>query len=221
MTIPRRSDIQARIVWLRENVGAGDARTRQAAERTVSDMAKLINDQRVEIDRLAALLHEQEASRTQAESAIAPPVFVPIGPPPVVIPPIGSPPGGTPPGGAPPGGTPPVERPPQTPAVTPLNLAQSFREVVESVQAQARAAPGDAATIQTLNVEVKGLVQVDANGETNLVLPHTGAAVDPQMLSTLSISFAAVPGSTALGPAAKGQGQPQQGSGQSASGSTG
>jgi hypothetical protein len=245
MTIPRRSDIQARIVWLMENVGAPDARTRRAAERTVSDMAKLINDQRVEIDRLAAVLHEQETSRAQAESALAPPVVAPIGPPPVVTPPIGAPPGGTPPGtppggtppgGVPPGGTPPgvsppggappgvippVERPPQTPAVTPLNLAQSFRQVVESVQAQARAAPGDAATIQTLNVEVKGLVQVDASGQTNLVLPHTGAAVDPQTLSTLSISFAAVPGSTAPGPAAKGQGQPQQGSGQSASGSSG
>jgi len=244
MTIPRRSDIQARILWLKENVGVADARTRQAAERTVDDMVKLINDQRVEVDRLAALVHEQQASLTQVQSAVAPPTMAPVGPP-VVIPPIGAPPGVTPPGvtrpgvppggtppgdtppgdappgGAPPTGAPPVDRPPQTPAVKPLDLAQSFRQVMESVQAQARAAPGDAATIQTLNVEVKGLVQVDASGETNLVLPQTGASVDPQTLSTLSISFAAVPGSATAAPVAKGQAQPSPGSGQAPSGSTG
>jgi hypothetical protein len=239
MTIPRRSDIQARIVWLKENVGVADARTRQAAERTVEDMVKLINDQRVEVDRLAALVHEQQASLTQAQSAVAPPAMAPVGPP-VFIPPIGAPPGvtppgvtppGVPPGGAPPGdtppggtppaGAPPVDRLPQAPAVKPLDLAQSFRQVMESVQAQALAAPGHAATIQTLNVEVKGLVQVDASGETNLVLPQTGAPVDPQTLSTLSISFAAVPGSATAAPAAKGQAQPSPGSGQAPLGSTG
>jgi hypothetical protein len=241
MTIPRRSDIQARIVWLRENVGASDAKTRQAAERTVNDMAKLINDQRAEVDRLAALVHEHEARRAQAQSALAPPAIAPVGPLPIVAPPIvappgvtppssppgvnppgGTPPGGTPPGTAPPGTTPPAVAPSQAPAVTPLNLAQSFRQVVESVQAQARAAPGDAATIQTLNVEVKGLVQVDASGETNLVLPQTGAALDPQTLSTLSISFAAVPRSAAaptqLQPV---PGQPQPVPGQPVAGSGG
>jgi hypothetical protein len=104
--------------------------------------------------------------------------------------------------------------------VTPLDLAQSFKQVVESVQAQARAAPAGAATIQSLNVEVKGLVQVDASGQTNLVLPQTGASVDAQTLSTLHISFAAVPGTGGPSAAAAGQPPGQQASGQqSASGS--
>ena len=41
-------------------------------------------------------------------------------------------------------------------------------------------------------LEVKGLVEVDEQG-TTLVLPSTGAAVDPTALSTFRVSFAAVP----------------------------
>lgn len=200
MTVPRRSDTQARIAWLRENLGKLDAKTRRAAEQTIDDLTSLVAGQRSEIDRLAARAHELETQLVEAQSPKpAPERTQPAQPAAAQI-------GGTLIGGTSPGGTPPA----QQAGVAPLDLAQSFRQVVDSVQAEARAAPGGATTIQSLTVEVKGLVQVDASGKTSLVLPQTGAGVDPQALSTLHISFAAIPGAVAP-PPATGQAQSQQG----------
>lgn len=201
MTVPRRSDTQARIAWLRENLGKLDAKTRRAAEQTIDDLTSLVAAQRSEIDSLAARAHGLETQLVEAQSPKpAPGQTQPAQPAAAQI-------GGTLIGGTSPGGTPPA----QQPGVAPLDLAQSFRQVVDSVQAEARAAPGGATTIQSLNVEVKGLVQVDASGKTSLVLPQTGAGVDPQALSTLHISFAAIPGAVAPPPPAAGQAQSQQG----------
>jgi hypothetical protein len=75
---------------------------------------------------------------------------------------------------------------------TPLDLTKSFRAVVDEIQAEARAAPEVGVTIKAMEIEVKGLVEVEEN-ETALVLPSAKAEIDPNSLSTLRVSFAAVP----------------------------
>src|SRR5262249_274991 len=74
-----------------------------------------------------------------------------------------------------------------------LSVANSFKTVVDSIQAQARQAPGVATTVRSMDVEVKGLVQVQPDLTTVLVLPTAGSGIDPNLLSTLRLSFAAVP----------------------------
>jgi hypothetical protein len=220
MAIPKRSDIPGRLAWLKENLGKGDARTRRAAERTLDDLTALINDQRVKIDELTALHHDLEAARTAqpaAEVRTVGPGGEGVGTVNVGNVGVGTVAGGTGGAGAGAGATGAGAGSTSAPSVTPVDLAQSFKQVVESVQAQARAAPGGAATVQSLSVEVKGLVQVDSSGQTNLVLPQ-GGAVDPQTLSTLHMTFAAVPGTgRPTTPAASQTGAPQ-GPGEAAAG---
>jgi hypothetical protein len=74
----------------------------------------------------------------------------------------------------------------------PLDLARSFRQVIETIQAEARGADEVGVTIRTMDLEIKGLVEV-AEKETSLVLPTAQAPVDPALLSTLRLSFRAVP----------------------------
>lgn len=80
------------------------------------------------------------------------------------------------------------------PSASPLDLADSFRKVVDQIQTQARlqAASGPATTIRSMDIEVRGLVNVQ-NGSTSLVLPSIATPIDPAQLSTLRLSFAAVP----------------------------
>lgn len=82
----------------------------------------------------------------------------------------------------------------QPPPANPVALADSFRKVVDQIQAQARlqAAGGPATTIRSMDIEVKGLVNVQ-DGNTVLVLPTLNTQVDPNQLSTLRVSFAAIP----------------------------
>ena len=81
----------------------------------------------------------------------------------------------------------------QTSSATPLNLAQSFKGVIETIQTQARQTPGVATTIKGLDIEVKGLVQVGQDNTTTLALPNVGSQIDPNSLSTLRVSFGAIP----------------------------
>ena len=76
---------------------------------------------------------------------------------------------------------------------TPLNLATAFKTVIDTIQAQARQTPGVATTIKSMDIEVKGLVQVKDDQTTTLVLPAAGAPIDPHALSTLRVSFGAIP----------------------------
>ncbi|HTS54305.1 MAG TPA: hypothetical protein VMH26_13605 [Burkholderiales bacterium] len=78
-------------------------------------------------------------------------------------------------------------------SATPLNLATSFKSVIDTIQADARQTPGVATTVKSMDIEVKGLVQVAADKVTALVLPAVGSAIDPNALSTLRISFGAIP----------------------------
>lgn len=84
-------------------------------------------------------------------------------------------------------------------SATPLNLAQSFKSVIDSIQVQALQTPGMATTIKSMDLEVKGLVQVQEDKSTRLVLPGAGSSIDANALSTLRVSFGAIP---VVGPAA-------------------
>ncbi len=78
-------------------------------------------------------------------------------------------------------------------SATPLNLATSFKGVMDAIQAEARQTPGVATTVKSMDIEVKGLVQVSPDKATQLVLPAVGSAIDANALSTLRISFGAIP----------------------------
>jgi len=82
------------------------------------------------------------------------------------------------------------------PPANPIALADSFKKVVDQIQAQARlqSASGPATTIKSMDIEVKGLVNVQADGSTVMVLPTLSSQIDANQLSTLRVSFAAVPG---------------------------
>ena len=76
----------------------------------------------------------------------------------------------------------------------PLDIATSFKSVVDAVQAQARGTPGIGTTISSMQIEVRGVVQVAADGATPVfVFPSVDATVDPAAYSTMRVSFAAVP----------------------------
>jgi len=76
----------------------------------------------------------------------------------------------------------------------PIDLATTFKTIMDSVQTQARAASGVASTtVKSMDVEIKGLVQIEADGSTSLQLPTVGAPLDAATLSTIRISYGAVP----------------------------
>jgi hypothetical protein len=88
------------------------------------------------------------------------------------------------------------------PPAKPGDLADSFRKVVDQIQSQAReqSTSGPATTIRTMDIEVKGLVNVAQDGSTVMVLPTLGTPIDPGNLSTLRVSFAAIPGTGSAPP---------------------
>jgi hypothetical protein len=81
----------------------------------------------------------------------------------------------------------------RAPKTSPLDVAKAFREVVDQVQTEARESPGVATTIKSLDLEVKAFVHVEDDGATALSFPPPDAAVDASSLSTLRISFGAIP----------------------------
>jgi hypothetical protein len=80
----------------------------------------------------------------------------------------------------------------QVTRVEPLDLARSFRGVIDEIQAEARQSAVAGVTIKAMDIEVKGLVEA-APGATRLVLPSSATQVDPNALSTLRVSFGVVP----------------------------
>lgn len=86
-----------------------------------------------------------------------------------------------------------VKKPPdKVSRVEPVELARSFRGVIEQIQQEAREADVAGVTIKEMDLEVKGLVEATP-GATRLVLPSAAAEVDPNTLSTLRVSFGVVP----------------------------
>jgi hypothetical protein len=72
------------------------------------------------------------------------------------------------------------------------DIAKSFRTLIDEFHAEARDADEVGVAIKALDVEIKGLVEVEEK-KTTLVLPTSGAALEPSALSTLRVSFATVP----------------------------
>jgi hypothetical protein len=81
----------------------------------------------------------------------------------------------------------------RAPTTSALDVANAFRDVVDQVQTEARESPGMSTTIKSLDLEVKAFVHVEDDGVTALSFPQPEAEVDANSLSTLRISFGAIP----------------------------
>lgn len=87
----------------------------------------------------------------------------------------------------------------QAQSATPLAVAQSFKSVVDTIQQNAQAAGGIQSTVTNMNVQIKSLVNLQtasdgSNPQATLVFPSPTALPDPAHLSTISLSFASIPG---------------------------
>ena len=83
-------------------------------------------------------------------------------------------------------------------SASPLDVAQSFKSVVDQIQAAAQAAGGTQSTVSNMTVQLKSLVSVQAAtantpASASMIFPDPTALPDPQHLSTLSFSFGAIP----------------------------
>jgi IPT/TIG domain len=87
-------------------------------------------------------------------------------------------------------------------STAPGDLARSLRDVFDTIQSEARSATGVGVTVKSMDVEMKSLVEVSSAGVTGLVFPTAGAGVDPNTLSTLRMSFGAIPVATPASAAA-------------------
>ena len=81
---------------------------------------------------------------------------------------------------------------------SPLDVAQSFKGVVDQIQQAARQAGGTQTTLTNMNIQLKSLVNVQPGAAPNtteavLVFPDPAALPDPNHLSTLTLSFGAIP----------------------------
>ena len=95
-------------------------------------------------------------------------------------------------------------------AASPLDVAQSFKNVVDQIQQQARSAGGVQTTLTNMNIQLKTLISVQpASGTTPpqavLAFPSATAPPDPNLLSTMTLAFGAIanvnPGNTTPTPA--------------------
>ena len=78
--------------------------------------------------------------------------------------------------------------------IKPTDLAASFRTVIEKIQAESqdRIIGESAATLKSMDVEVKALIIAD-KGEAALVTPDPDKPLDPAQISTIRMSFGSVP----------------------------
>ena len=90
-----------------------------------------------------------------------------------------------------PGPTPSPSPGPTQASATPVAIATAFQTAFTALQA-APGAPGSA--IRSMDVQIKGLVQVAADGsETTMTFPSPENPISGDVLSTVSMSLAAVP----------------------------
>ena len=80
----------------------------------------------------------------------------------------------------------------------PLHVAQSFKNAMDQIQSDARAAGGPQTTITNMQIAVKALVSVQDGTAPNtkdavLVFPDPSTPPDPNLLSTLTVNFGAIP----------------------------
>jgi uncharacterized coiled-coil protein SlyX len=93
-------------------------------------------------------------------------------------------------------------------SASPMDVAQSFKNVVDQIQQSALAAGGLQSVVTNMNVQLKSLVSVQsASGTTpasaTLIFPDPTALPDPGHLSTLSFSFGSIPSLKAVTPPAQ------------------
>jgi len=93
----------------------------------------------------------------------------------------------------------------KTQTARPVDVAQSFKGVLDQIQQTARDAGGVQTTLTNMNIQLKALVNVQATSaphdaagnppppEAVLVFPDPSALPDPSTLSTVSFSFSAIP----------------------------
>ena len=87
----------------------------------------------------------------------------------------------------------------QAQSASPVEVAQSFKSVIDAFQAGAQAAAsGIQSTVTNMNVQIKSLVNVQAATPTSpakatLIFPSPTALPDPSHLSTLNLSFGSIP----------------------------
>lgn len=86
----------------------------------------------------------------------------------------------------------------QAQSASPLDVAQSFKSVVDSIQQSVQSAGGIQTTVTNMNVQIKSLLNVQAAtssapAKATLIFPSPTALPDPNHLSTLSLSFGAIP----------------------------
>jgi len=80
------------------------------------------------------------------------------------------------------------------PFFLPGDLAKQFRTLIDNSQREARI-PGDhetAATIKSLDVELKGLIVVQQN-QAGIIPPQPDKPIDAGQLSTIRMSFGSIP----------------------------
>lgn len=80
----------------------------------------------------------------------------------------------------------------------PLHIAQSFKNAMDQIQSDARASGGPQTTITNMQIAVKALVSVQDGATPNtkdavLVFPDPSTPPDPNLLSTLTVNFSAIP----------------------------
>ena len=81
---------------------------------------------------------------------------------------------------------------------SPLDVAQSFKSVVDQIQQQARDAGGVQTTLTNMNVQLKTLISVQPQSGTTppqavLGFPDLTAPPDANLLSTMTLAFGAIP----------------------------
>jgi hypothetical protein len=81
---------------------------------------------------------------------------------------------------------------------SPLDVAQSFKSVVDQIQQQARNAGGVQTTLTNMNIQLKTLISVQPGSGTTppqavLAFPSATAPPDPNLLSTMTLAFGAIP----------------------------
>ena len=80
----------------------------------------------------------------------------------------------------------------------PLHVAQSFKNAMDQIQSDARAAGGPQTTITNMQIAVKALISVQDGATPNtkdavMVFPDPSTPPDPNLLSTLTVNFGAIP----------------------------
>ena len=88
----------------------------------------------------------------------------------------------------------------------PLHVAQSFKNAMDQIQTGARTAGGPQTTITNMQIAVKALMSVQDGADPNtkdavLIFPDPSTPPDPNLLSTLTVNFGAIPNIKAAGAA--------------------